>query len=184
MITGEHAHIRMADVDDAEKLCACYRGSRLQAACLDARREPFQPTGDEFREMLGKSAPQGMRFFAVEDHVGVIRAFCSLRSSQHLTPFAEVAFLFEEEDTLDEPVADDLFAFLCDRVFMQQRLHKLVGHCLSGETAMRDYLTRHGFSSQGVQREVLFAQGRWHDIEAMALLSKDAAWTPLGARKG
>jgi len=169
MIFQEHVRIRTADPDDAPALHALYAPDVLCAALLDARREPLMPACAELREMLGMKEAANNVFFAVEDLEGAVRGFCILRGMNHETGFGEVSVLLHDPGALVTPLADEVIAFACERGFGRLRLNKLVATCLDGETALRAFLLRQGFESAGVQREVVFAQGRWHHLETLSL---------------
>lgn len=170
MIAGEHTFIRMAEPDDTPALHTLYALDRPRSALLDKKREPLMPARDELREMLGRkeSATQGT-LFAVEDRTGLVRGFCGLRALPPETPFAETSLLFLDEDDIASPLGEEAWAFLEHRAFVHKRLFKVITHCLARELALRAFLLDHGFASRGVQRQVLFAAGNWHDLETLAL---------------
>ncbi len=184
MIAGDHSYIRTAEPDDASALHQLYRMDRPRAALLDNRREPLLPSVDELREVLSrKEAAQGT-FFTVEDRAGVLQGFCVLRGTNHEAAFGEVSLLFLEDRTFEEPLAGEVFAFLYHRGLERLRLNKVLTHCLDSEEALRRFLMAHHFESEGVQREVLFAQGRWHDLETLALFRGKAAIADLPQQTG
>ena len=169
MITSKHAQIRATEPDDAPALFALYDVRRPRAALLDQRREPLMPTLAELREMLGMKETVNNVFFTVEDRTGAIRGFCLLRGMNQETGFGEMSLLFHEAAILAQPLAEEALTFACTRGFERMRMNKMVSNCLDGETELRDFLLRHGFISDGVQRGVLFSQGRWHNLESLSL---------------
>ena len=176
MIIGKYARIRTADVDDAPALHACYRIEGPCAALLDVKRERLEPTQDELRETLGRAETARGLFYAVEDLSGVVQAFCLLRRAQQAEArFGELALLCPGPEILLQPLGESVMEFLRDRAFRLLALHKVTAQVFLEEEAMRGFFFRHGFVTQGVQREVHFAGGRWHDLEALALWAETEA---------
>lgn len=170
MITGEFSVIRMAEADDAYELKRLY-DSRPRSALLDRRREVPSATADELRESLARHDRFGGVLYAVEDKEGVVRGFCTLRGIQVEMSYAEISLtLFDDED-YDTPLAEEVFTHLHRMAFDNKRLNKVISHCLDTEPGYRRLLERRGFKSNGVQREILWARGRWHSMESMTLFA-------------
>lgn len=171
MIRGEHAYIRTTEPDDASAFYALYRDSGLRASLLDPRREPLRPTASECAEMIGsRQAAQGS-FFTVEDLTGEILGFVNLRGLNQETPFCELGMLLLDPDSYRHPAAGEAFAFAADRVFARYRLLKMMALALDREEALKEFLAAHGFQSSGVQRDVLYAEGRYHAMETSVLFA-------------
>ncbi|HPO15870.1 MAG TPA: GNAT family protein [Candidatus Hydrogenedentes bacterium] len=169
MISTDHTFIRAADPDDAAFLKHLYTPQMPHSSLLDVRRELLVPTVEELREMLGhKDAVRGA-FHAIEDKTGMIRGFCGIRGVNQEAGFAEIMLLFFEEGDYAGPMAGEALEFLCDLGFTRMRLGKVLAHCLDSETALRAFLVQKGFQSEGVQREVLYSQGRYLSLEALSL---------------
>jgi RimJ/RimL family protein N-acetyltransferase len=167
MITGEHTIIRTAEGDDAYALKRLYDSPLPRAAFLDRRREISYPSVDELREGMGRPEKMGGALYVVEDRTGLIRGFCALRSAGPELGYGEVILpLFEEEDYAD-PLAEEALEYLVRLAFLERRMNKLLAHCLDSETAWRALLERHGFKSNGVQRDVLWTRGRYFDLETL-----------------
>ncbi len=179
MIAGEHTFIRMAEPDDAPALHALYALEAPRSALLDKKREPLLPTRDELREMLGRkeAAAQGA-LFVVEDRAGVVHGFCGLRTLPPETPFGEASLLFLDETRVQGPLGNEAWAFIRERAFVRMQLRKVMTHCLDRERPLREFFTAQGFKSNGVQRKVLYAAGRWHDLETLTLYSPDPGGAP------
>jgi RimJ/RimL family protein N-acetyltransferase len=172
VIFGEHAVIRTAEPDDAPTLKRFYDQDIPRSATLDRRREPYRPTTDELRELLGnKELKIAGEYYAVEDQTGLVRGFCSLRSGRFEVFFGEMLLMFLDEADLATPLADETFEFVRDKAFVDRRLNKMMAHCLNGETALREFLVKQGFQSDGVSREMLFTKGRWYDNETLSLFA-------------
>jgi RimJ/RimL family protein N-acetyltransferase len=105
----------------------------------------------------------------VEDLEGNIRGFCTLRGADQELAYGELVLMLFDEPDYDSPLADEVFEFLRKSAFQQKKLNKVVTYCLDGETAYRSLLIRKGFQSDGVQREIVFALGRWHNLESLSL---------------
>ncbi len=177
MITGAHSIIRTAEADDAAFLRRLYDPDRPRAALLDRRREPLTPTLDELREVLGgrtKGRQAPSEFLAVEDTTGSVVGFCTMRTSKQERNYAQFVLMLFEEDAYDSPLAEETLAFLKFRAFQELKLNKATAHCLDCESGFRNLLVRNGFESDGVQREVLFTRGRWHNVESMTLFPDKA----------
>ncbi len=169
MITGEYGVIRTAEQDDAVALKRLYDPSQPRSALLDRKRELLVPTLDELRELLNHKESKRGVFYTVEDRCGEVHGFCLLRGAQPEVSYAEFVVMFFEDADYATPLADETFGFLAQRAFVQLKLNKVVAQCLDGEAAYRDFLVCHGFESEGVQRDVLFNQGRWYSLESLQL---------------
>jgi RimJ/RimL family protein N-acetyltransferase len=171
MITGEHIAIRMSDPDDADALYTLYTARQPRAALLDKRREPLMPARDELRETLARRENTRGLFYTLEDCEGRIRGFASLGGMLQETGTGELRLLLHETADHAAPLADEAVGLLLRRAFVRMRLSRLTAHCLEGEHALAGLLRRHGFLSEGVQRDVLYAGGRWHNMESLARLA-------------
>ena len=167
MIASEHTLIRTADADDADFLLEVYRTGHPKAALLDPRREPVLPNRDELAEMLGSKDAGRNQFFAVEDSAGCVRGFCGLRGVSIEAVFCEIMVLLIDGADHGGPIGRETVQFLLDRAFGRLHLDKVLGACLDSEPELRALLADSGFTSGGVQREVLYSGGEWHDIETM-----------------
>lgn len=179
MITTEHAVIRAAEPDDAPVLQAVYRAGAPRACLLDQRREPVLPTYDEITEVMAQKEIGYPVFYAVEDKTGGLRGFCSLRGLNPEVNYSEWIVMLLEDADLKTPLAADMADFLKRQAFQRLGLNKVITHALECETALRDFLLRHGFRSDGIQREAVFTAGRYYDIETLSLFR---AATPYAAR--
>lgn len=174
MVRGNYGVIRSAGPDDAPFLRRLYRPDRPIAGLLDDKRELIVPTRDELREALATSpqARQANWLNAVEDLTGAVRGFCALRSSPLEQYYGLIIAMFLNEDDFDTPMADESGAFLLVEAFQRKRLHKVVAYSLEHEDGFRRWLLRLGFASDGRQRQVLWAAGRWFDLEAFSLFNQ------------
>jgi RimJ/RimL family protein N-acetyltransferase len=169
MVTGQFANIRTADPDDAPALYRLYSADRICSALLDHRREPLLPTVDELFETLGhKDAARGA-FHVIEDKTGLIQGFCGVRGVNQEACFGEIVVMLYEEAAYATPLADEAIAFLARLGFLRLHLSKLITHALDNESGLRACLLRHGFVSEGIQRDILYTQGAYQNLEAYSL---------------
>lgn len=168
MIGGEFAQIRMAEPDDASALLRLYRDPAPRAGLLDPKREPLMPALDELRELLGHKEMQQGAFYAVEDPGGIIRGFCGLRGAGFEAAYGEIRLLFLDDSDFGSPIATETLAFLCKRAFGQMNLREILAVTLDSEQGYRALLLSQGFVSDGIQRQVFFGRGRWHDLETFS----------------
>jgi RimJ/RimL family protein N-acetyltransferase len=173
MIRGELGQIRGAEPDDAEALQRLYDLRRPRAALLDQRMECVLPTRDELAELLAKKEATQGQLFSVEDAQGDLVGFCSLRGAHPEARFAEAALLMLEDADYESPLADVALDFVVRRAFVQLRLNKVFAQCLGLEVALRECLVRNHFASEGQRREVLYAGGKRHNLEALARFARD-----------
>ena len=169
MISGIHTVIRSAEPDDAEAMWRLYDPKRPRSFLLGPTREVMIPTQDEMREMLGRRDVVQGSFFTIEDHAGVVRGCCVLRGAKMESEFAEIVVALDDDAAYETPLADEVIAYLEKVGFVDKKLNKLVAHCLSNETNYRAYLVRHGFVSDGVQRQMVFTKGQYFDLESLSL---------------
>lgn len=177
MITGQHTFIRGTEQDDVPALSELYRAEILRAGLLDGRREPVMPTRDELRELLSRKEIADGGYYTVEDASGRVRGFCSLRGLNPEVRYAEFNLVLLDPGYYATPLADEAAAFLYERAYIRAGLRKVVAYCLEGEVELAAFLRAQGFESDGIQRDVVFAQGRWHGLEALSRRC-DAAEVP------
>lgn len=173
MIVGEYTRIRTAEPDDVYAMRRLYRPVVPRACFLDRRRELTPPTIDELREMLQRKDVQTGLLYTVEDVEGTIRGFGALRGAGPEVAFGEVALMFPTHEDYETPEAAEFLRFLCDQAFMRNRYNKVVAHTLDNERTLNALLRAFGFTSDGVQRQVLFAQGRWFNLESLSIHSPE-----------
>ena len=168
MITGQHTFIRGTEHDDVPALSELYRAGTLRAGLLDARREPVLPTRDELRELLSRKEIADGGYYTVEDRSGIVQGFCSLRGMNTEAGYAEFNLVLLDPAQYASPLADEAAAFLFDRAFTRSGLRKVVAYCLEGEVEFGAFLRAQGFESAGIQRDVVYARGCWHALEALS----------------
>lgn len=168
MITGIHTVIRSAEPDDATALWRLYDPKRPRSFLLGPTRDVMIPTHDEIREMLGRRDVVQGTFFTIEDRAGEIRGCCVLRGAKMESEFAELVVALDDDASYATPLADEALAFLEKMGFVDKKLNKLVAHCLSNETEYRAFLVRHGFVSDGVQRQMVYTRGQYFDLESLS----------------
>ncbi len=175
MIRGEHTIIRAAEPDDAVAMHVYYDPLCPRCCLMDHRREPIFPTCDELREVLAQKEMGRPLMYAVETHDGMVRGFCTLRSINTEARYGEVVIMLSDAADYEGPVAEEALAFLLWQAFTQQQLHKVIAHAMDSETALLGFLRARGFASNGVQREVTYTLGRWHNAETLSLFRPVAA---------
>ncbi len=169
MIRGEHAVVRAADLDDAPSLWCLYDTSRPRSFLLGPAREVLVPTRDELEQLLARKDVHADIFFVVEDLTGEIRGGCLLRGGLQGSFYSEVALAFADDADYETPIAEEVFAFLRHRAFVERKANKIMAHCIETETEYRAFLDRQGFQSDGVQRDMVFTLGRYFDLESLSL---------------
>ena len=169
MIRGDHSYIRGTEQDDVEALYGLYLQDMPRAGLLDVRRELLLPNRDELRDLLTRKEIADGSFYTVEDRRGAVVGFCSLRGHSVEAGFAEYILHFVDLAHYRTPTAREAHAFLLNRAFTRLGLRKVMAHALSVEDALRDFLVENQFQSAGVQRDVLFSGGVWHDLETLVL---------------
>ncbi len=171
MITGEFAVIRTAEEDDAAALRQLYDPAHPRPPLLDRKRELLMPTVDELREVLSqKEAKKKGLFYVIENSEGIVRGFCSIRGAHPEVRYAELVLLFFSKNDYRSPVVDEVLEFLFERAYVRMQLNKLVVQCLGQERDYLDFLLHNGFTHEGVQRDVMYVNGRWENLESLSLL--------------
>lgn len=175
VVTGEHAVIRSIDTDDAPFLMRLYAGRRPRASLLNQLNEFQIPTTAEVIQLLaGSGSARSIAFNVIEHISGEVRGFCALRTvAEELFPGRFDIMLFDEGD-FATPLAQEAGRYLLEEAFLRKGLKRIVAQCLDSETALRAFLEGFGFTSRGVQREVLYSAGRWLSMESLALSLEDA----------
>ena len=176
MIVSEYAVIRTAEPDDAGALKRLYDPCAPRCCLLDPRGEPIFPTFDELREVMSKSEMGQPFLLAVEDKTGMMRGFCSLRAINMEACYGEIDLMFNDDADYATALASDVLDFLARRAFEQFRLNKIMSRILDSECALREAVLRYGFISDGVQRETVYALGRWYGMETLTLRRSDTRY--------
>jgi RimJ/RimL family protein N-acetyltransferase len=171
MITGEHAVIRTADPDDARSLLRLYDTTRPVAFILGPSREVSVPTLDELQETLARREIATGSFYVVENREGAIRGCCAVRGIAKETVHAEMALALVDDTDYEAPLAQEALEFLCHSAFVEKKLAKVMAHCLDTEHAYRQLLVRNQFESAGTQRDMVYACGRYYNLESLRLVS-------------
>ena len=177
MITGKHSYIRGTEYDDVAALSVLYLPGSLRAGLLDARREPVLPSQEDLQELLGRKEIADGAFYTVEDLGGEVRGFCSLRGMNPEARYCEFSLLLLDTEAYAGPLADEAAQIMLERAFIRLGLRKVVAYGLCHESEWAALLTRHGFVSAGIQREVLYARGQWHDLETYSRSAEPLALT-------
>lgn len=175
MIAGTYTVIRSAEPDDATAMWRLYDPKWPRSFLLGPTREVMVPTQDEMRDILGRRDVIQGSFFTIEDREGEIRGCCVLRGAKLESEFAEMVVALDRDAAYDTPLADEVMAFVERTGFVEKKLNKLVAHCLSNETHYRAYLARHGFESDGIQRQMVYTKGRYYDLESLTLFHREHA---------
>jgi len=175
MITGEYAIIRSAEPDDAFALWRLYDPARPRSFLLGPGREVMIPTIDELREMLGRRDIVQGAFFAVEDKTGEVRGCCVLRGGKTESEYAEMVLVFGDDSDYGSPIAEEVFQFILRSALIDKKLNKIQAHCLSTEVTYREFLRAHGFTSDGIQRDMVYTKGRYFDLESLTLFRDEGA---------
>jgi RimJ/RimL family protein N-acetyltransferase len=173
MITGQHSCIRTSEPDDVAVLHCLYVRPLASASLMDRRREPIQPTRDELRELIRRDDAHAPSLYTVEDRKGEIKGFCMFRTGNQDLASAQAVVLFLDDGEYESPMADEVFDHFAREAFVRKRLNKMVAHCAAYEEALRRFLLRKDFVSDGVQRDVFFGGGRYHGIESLSLFRRD-----------
>ncbi|MFA6242235.1 MAG: GNAT family protein [Candidatus Hydrogenedentales bacterium] len=173
MIVGEHSVIRAAEPDDAYSLIQLYDSEHPRSFLLGPAREVMTPTRDELREILIRRDLVAGTFLVVEDKQGDVQGAAVFRGAKLESEFAEVVLALARDEAYRSPLAHEVFLYLRRVAFVDKKLNKIVSHCLSTEEASRVFLLAHGFHSDGVQRDMTYARGRYYDLEAFSLFRKD-----------
>ncbi len=171
VIVGDHSVIRTAERDDATMFARLFRLGCPLASLMDQKREYLIPTIDELRELLGGTKNMGGIFNAVEDLSGSVRGFCTVRSAPGDMPFGQFALMMLDEEDYALPIMDDVMRYLAAEAFQRRGQNKVMVYRLDYEAKIRELYLANGFRSDGIQREVLYAGGRWHDLESLTLVN-------------
>jgi hypothetical protein len=172
MKLSPHTTVRFCEPDDADFIRDLYYDGIPRAALLDGRREPMLPLRSEILEIIRKSEAARAMLFSIEDGTGILRAWSGLRGLNPDARFAELFLVFADEAGYDSLQADEALGYLLDRAFFQTDLGRVLVSCLESEKAWRQFLLRKGFSSCGIQRDIMCISGTWTGIETLELTAE------------
>jgi len=173
MISGTHVILRTAEADDAADFRRLYYPAYPRPALLDRRREYPFPTTSDLREFLtsGPKETAALDMLAIEDTTGIIRGYCAMRPAAVELSYAEIAIMFHDNAECASPLGSETLEILLNMAFTNKRLRKAVAHTLDQEIELRALMANRGFHSGGVQRDVIYFDGRYHDLEALYLFN-------------
>jgi len=174
MITCDHIVIRSAELDDAEGLWRLYNPDKPRTFQLGPNLELRTPTIDELKTLLDDPERKMGEIYIVEDLEGLVLGCAIMQSAGSNTPYSEAMFAFNDEAIYNTPAADEAFAFVRKQAFTIKKRRKLIAHCLDTEPTYRAFLIRHGYTSDGIQRELIYAGGQYHDLESLSLFPETA----------
>jgi RimJ/RimL family protein N-acetyltransferase len=174
MITCDHIVIRSAEFDDAEALWGFYKPGKPRTFQLGPNLELRIPTIDELKGLLDDPDRKLGEFYVIEDLEGLVIGCAVMRSATGNSPYAEALFAFFDESLYSSPAADETFEFIRKQAFTIKKRRKLIAHCLETEPAYREFLARHGYTSNGIQRELVYAGGRYYDLESLSLFPESS----------
>lgn len=170
MIVGEHSIIRGAGVDDAPFFHRLYLQPEPVSALLDQRREWWRPTSDELAELFaGNRGDLTRDLNVVEDKEGRVLGFAGIRTNARDPHFGNYVMMLLDTSYYDTPHIREVTTYLKRTAFRDKMLRKVMSHTLDHENAHREYLLQNGFESNGVQREVLYTGGNWHNLQSFSL---------------
>jgi L-amino acid N-acyltransferase YncA len=173
MISGTHVILRTAEADDAPDFRRLYYPAYPRPALLDRRREYPFPTTADLREFLTLGAKESGTpdMLAIEDPSGIIRGYCALRPAAVELAYTELAIMFHDNADCTSPMGSETLEILLRMAFTDKRLRKAVAHTLDDENELRALFATRGFQSGGVQRDVIYFEGRYHSMEALFLFN-------------
>jgi RimJ/RimL family protein N-acetyltransferase len=119
-------------------------------------------------------------FHVVEGLDGRVRGFCSLKPSPPELPHTEIMFAMIDEADYATPLAAEAMTFLARKAFIERPMRKMVAQALDNEAGLRGFLAEYGYESNGTQRDMTWASGRYHDLETWSL-DRDAYLKRAGA---
>ena len=180
MIIGEHSVIRTGEPDDAYALMRLYDPGRPHSFLLGPHREVVVPTADELREVLARRDIVTGSFFVVDDKEGEVRGCAVMRAARIESEFAEVIVGLADDAEYGTPLADEALSYIRYLTLVEKKLNKIVANCLLTEQPYRDLLVRNGFQSDGVQRQIMYTLGRYHDLETLSLFRAGGPAAPEG----
>lgn len=185
MITTEHCIIRTAETDDAATLCAAFDPDHPLAFFVGGGRELNRPSVDEICAAILESQKRvNENLYVFEDTMGVIRAFGAVRSSGREEAFGEFSYAPVDRGDYSGALVDVAYDFIFRLGFERLHLNKLMAHCiLPCEVGLRQSLADHGFVSTGIQRQVVYTQGKYYDLEALQIFRRDTKYAPSRERE-
>ena len=169
-IEGELVRLRALEAADVEVLNPKFNEpvvlENLAAVAFPQPIENFE----EFRR--GSRSDPSQVNFAVEDRLtGEVIGVCGLEGiAMHLSP--ELG-LWLGKDHWDQGYGTDTVRTLCRHAFRDMGIHRVTLHVLASNERGRRAYEKVGFVREGTQRESIFTQGRWQDVDMMGLLASE-----------
>ncbi len=176
MITKEYSVIRTIEPSDVDFLYDFYNGEQIYGALLDQKREPLNPTISELVELL-QNKDVANSFYTVEDKEGNKKGFIALKGINPEVLFGELILLFDENlYESDSPLIEEALKFIEEKAFKKLHLRKILSLCLDSEIKLSNFLKNSGYQFEGELREVLYAKGKWHNLQTWAKYRKNLSF--------
>jgi RimJ/RimL family protein N-acetyltransferase len=134
---------------------------------------PFT-TEDEYKWYDSNSALKDTYTFAIETlEDGMLLGGCGVNSIDWKNSHATLGIFIGEIDYLGKGYGTDAFKTLIRFVFDEMNVNKVKLDVYSfNERAIKSY-EKCGFKKDGILREELFREGKYHDIISMSILRKE-----------
>jgi RimJ/RimL family protein N-acetyltransferase len=169
---GGRVRLRAAEATDAGWLAALLNDREVTRYLM-----PRYPTtvARQLQRIDEWGAPAfGQARFVIEDvENGTAVGMANLRDATPEDRDAEVDLLLARE-FWGRGLGTEAMRLLVAFGIEQMGLHRIHLWVIAGNAAARAVYVKVGFVSEGVARQSFYKDGRWHDMELMALLADDA----------
>lgn len=170
MYTGKLVRLRAYSREDAPLLLQYLGDPEIQR--LVTLGVPFPPTQGDVQKFLdGVSSGKDAYHFAIET-ISESRFIggCSVKRVDWKNSLAEIAIFIGDKGLWGKGCGTDANRLLVDFIFEQMNLNKVTLEVFAfNQRAIKSYV-RCGFREEGVLRQELFCDGKYHDIVRMGLL--------------
>ncbi len=183
MYTGERVLLRAFDAGDLNALYSFLNDPDTMGLLTDGAVTPATME-DAAGYMRAQTWPSGGVYqFALETLAeGQFIGRCGFVQIDRKNRHGEIAIHLGDPRYRGKGLGTDAIRVLCRFGFGELGLHRIWARCFSFNPACARSLEKCGFRPEGVQRQALFRNGQWHDIQTWGLLEQE--WQPTAQREG
>lgn len=170
MYTGKLVTLRPYDVKDTAQAQAYVNDPEVKRFLTPG--VPFPITFEEEKAwVIGQSAMKDTYSFAIENlENGRYIGGCGINSVDWKNSVAVVGIFIGDKDLWGKGYGTDAMSVLIAFIFEQMNIHKIKLNVYSfNERAIKSY-KKVGFTVEGILREEIFKEGKYHDEIVMGLL--------------
>mgnify|MGYP000993810162 CR=1 FL=1 len=176
LLVGSHVRLRALEEDDLADLTRWWRDPKwavLQQVIVRPRRA--EPTAEMFRNVSKSEASGDVGFSVVDRTSDVLVGHITLSGARLPTRAGALSVMIGGEHTR-KGYGTDAVTVLTSYGFREMGLNRIEIHVHAFNSPARAVYRKVGYIEEGIKRQAIFHDGRFHDQVIMAALADE--WSP------